>query len=61
MKNAHIAGLAAAVFSLSITTFAADAATVRWTRASDALPLDPHAPNDGVTHALLHHIYESLV
>lgn len=61
MKTIHIRGLAAAVLSFSMMTFAADAATVRWTRASDALTLDPHAQNDGVTHALLNHIYESLL
>ena len=32
-----------------------------WVRASDALTLDPHAVNEGTTHALNHHIYEPLI
>ena len=32
-----------------------------WMRASDALTLDPHAVNEGTTHALNHHIYEPLI
>ncbi|MCW5696674.1 MAG: ABC transporter substrate-binding protein [Bauldia sp.] len=39
----------------------AQAETVRWARASDALTLDPHSQNQGVTHNLAHHIYETLV
>ena len=32
-----------------------------WVRAGDALTLDPHAVNEGTTHALNHHIYEPLI
>jgi peptide/nickel transport system substrate-binding protein len=32
-----------------------------WMRASDALTLDPHAVNEGTTHALNHQIYEPLI
>jgi len=32
-----------------------------WARSSDALTLDPHAVNEGTTHALNHHIYEPLI
>jgi peptide/nickel transport system substrate-binding protein len=32
-----------------------------WARSSDALTLDPHAVNEGTTHALNHHIYETLI
>ena len=32
-----------------------------WMRASDALTLDPHAVNEGTTHALNHHVYEPLI
>lgn len=32
-----------------------------WARSSDALTLDPHAVNEGVTHALNHQIYEPLL
>lgn len=62
MIRADLARLAAAVLvTFSFAAANADAATVRWSRAADALTLDPHAQNDGVTHALLNHIYESLV
>lgn len=64
MNKVYLARLAVAGF-LSTTVLtapvSADAATVRWTRAADALTFDPHAQNDGVTHALLNHILESLV
>lgn len=32
-----------------------------WARSSDALTLDPHAVNEGITHAFNHHIYEPLI
>ncbi len=32
-----------------------------WARSNDALTLDPHAVNEGTTHALNHHIYEPLI
>jgi peptide/nickel transport system substrate-binding protein len=43
--------------------FAADtpAKPFVWARSSDALTLDPHAVNEGTTHALNHHIYETLI
>ena len=40
---------------------AAEARTLRWARSGDALTLDPHGQNEGPTHALNHHIYETLV
>ncbi len=40
---------------------AAEARTVKWARAGDSLTLDPHAQNEGPTHALAHHIYEPLI
>lgn len=39
----------------------AQAETVRWARAGDALTLDPHAQNEGPTSALAHQIMEPLV
>ncbi|MEM7506858.1 MAG: ABC transporter substrate-binding protein [Pseudomonadota bacterium] len=39
----------------------ADAKTLRWARAGDSLTLDPHAQNEGPTHALAHQIYEPLL
>lgn len=61
MIKAHLARLATAALLTFAVSLPASAATVRWTRAADALTFDPHAQNDGVTHALLNHIYESLV
>ncbi|WP_029030093.1 ABC transporter substrate-binding protein [Salinarimonas rosea] len=43
------------------TAASADAQTLRWARVGDALTMDPHAQNEGPTHALNHHIYETLV
>lgn len=40
---------------------AAEARTVTWARSGDSLTLDPHAQNEGATHALAHHIYEPLI
>ena len=51
--------LSAAV--LLSTTALANAETIRWARAGDALTLDPHAQNEGPTSALAHQIMEPLV
>ena len=37
------------------------AETIRWARAGDSLTMDPHAQNEGPTHALAHQIYDSLL
>ena len=37
------------------------AETLRWARSGDSLTLDPHAQNEGPTHALAHQIYEALL
>ena len=42
-------------------TSAAGAETLRWARSGDSLTLDPHAQNEGPTHALAHQIYEPLL
>ena len=47
--------------ALMLTTVAADAETLRWARVGDALTMDPHSQNEGPTHTLNHHIYETLV
>ncbi|MEM7641928.1 MAG: ABC transporter substrate-binding protein, partial [Pseudomonadota bacterium] len=39
----------------------ANAETLRWARAGDALTLDPHAQNEGPTSTLAHQIYEPLI
>lgn len=55
-------GLAALLCAATmLTAVSADAKTLRWARSGDALTLDPHAQNEGPTHTLNHHIYETLV
>lgn len=51
--------LAASISALCVT--AASAESIRWARRADALTFDPHAVNQAVTQALVHHIYETLV
>lgn len=53
--------LTASVLALGIAAAPASAETVRWARASDALTLDPHSQNQGITHNFNHHIYETLL
>lgn len=53
--------LTASAVALCAAAMPASAETVRWARASDALTLDPHSQNQGVTHNFSHHIYETLV
>lgn len=51
--------IAAGISALCIPSASAEA--IRWARVADALTLDPHAVNQSVTHAFMHHIYETLV
>ncbi len=60
MKN-NALRLGAALLASTMLVSAASAETIRWARASDALTLDPHSQNQGVTHNFAHHIYETLV
>ncbi|HEX7073190.1 MAG TPA: ABC transporter substrate-binding protein [Hyphomicrobiaceae bacterium] len=53
--------LASALLAIALLAGTADARTVKWARSGDSLTLDPHAQNEGVTHALAHHIYEPLI
>jgi len=53
--------LAAALAASALQVAPAEAFTLRWARAVDALTLDPHAEDHGPTHALNHQIYEPLV
>lgn len=50
-----------AVSAVALMAGAANAETLRWARAGDALTLDPHAQNEGPTSALGHQIMEPLV
>lgn len=53
--------ITASMLALGAAVMPASAETVRWARASDALTLDPHSQNQGVTHNFNHHIYETLL
>ncbi len=58
MKPKYTALTAALLIS---TALSAQADTIRWARAGDALTLDPHAQNEGPTTALAHQMMEPLV
>ncbi|MDB9992401.1 ABC transporter substrate-binding protein, partial [Amylibacter sp.] len=51
--------LTAAAVAASTVTVSAE--TIRWARAGDAITMDPHAQNEGATHAMNHQIYDSLL
>ncbi len=63
MKNLPLTAAAAllAGTALLLSVGAASAETVRWARVGDALTMDPHSQNEGPTHTLNHHIYETLM
>ena len=50
-----------AVSALLSTTALANAETLLWARAGDALTLDPHSQNEGPTHTVRHQMYEPLI
>ncbi|MFW2543688.1 ABC transporter substrate-binding protein [Primorskyibacter sp. 2E107] len=50
-----------AATAMTLTMSAAQAETLRWARAGDALTLDPHAQNEGPTLALMQQMMEPLV
>lgn len=56
-----VAFLVAAGMASTMALSAANAETLRWARAGDSLTLDPHAQNEGPTHALAHQMYEPLL
>lgn len=53
--------VAASILAMALAAVPASAETLRWARVGDALTLDPHSQNEGPTHTLNHHIYETLV
>ena len=59
-RFARLAPLAAAT-DAATAGIAARAEKIRWARQGDSLTLDPHAQNEGPTHALAHQIYEPLL
>ena len=60
MFGAKLRGIVIAAL-LAIPVASAEARTVTWARAADALTMDPHAQNEGPTIALAHQIYEPLI
>ena len=59
--HSSLTRIAALLVASTMLAGVAQAETIRWARASDALTLDPHSQNQGVTHTMSHHIYETLL
>lgn len=57
----RITALTVLAATCAVSVGSADAETLRWARQGDSLTLDPHAQNEGPTHALAHQIYEPLL
>jgi peptide/nickel transport system substrate-binding protein len=47
--------------AMALAATAADARSVKWARAADALTLDPHAQNEGTTITFNNQVYEALI
>ena len=60
MKLSRIA-VALAFSSSLLISASVFAETLRWSSAGDALTMDPHAQNEGPTHAMNHQVYDTLV
>lgn len=61
MKPMNTLLVALVAYALFAVSGPSAAKPFTWARAGDALTLDPHAVNEGSTHALNHHIYEPLI
>jgi peptide/nickel transport system substrate-binding protein len=61
MKRGLVFTAAALTVAAGLAVTQADARTLKWARQGDSLTLDPHAQNEGPTHALAHQIYEGLL
>ncbi len=59
--HSSLTRIAAVLIASTMLAGVANAETIRWARSSDALTLDPHSQNQGVTHTFAHHIYETLL
>lgn len=59
--HSSLTRIAAVLVATTMLAGVAQAETIRWARSSDALTLDPHSQNQGNTHTLAHHIYETLL
>ncbi len=54
--------LAAALLAGTLlSSFSAEAKTLRWSRSQDATTLDPHSGNTGPNHVVAHNFYDTLV
>src|SRR5205085_351821 len=51
----------AAVLLMVAIASPAEARSLRWARAGDAVTLDPHATDEPLGYALIHQIYETLL
>ena len=56
----HTTKILAAAALLGSTALA-NAETLRWASAGDALTLDPHSQNEGQTHTIRHQMYDALI
>ena len=62
MHSLITAALAATALTLGLlTTAPAQARTLRWASQGDALTMDPHAQNEGLTNSMNGQVYERLV
>ena len=59
--HSSLTRIAAVLVASTMLAGVANAETIRWARSSDALTLDPHSQNQGNTHTVAHHIYETLL
>ncbi len=59
--NKMLTRIALALAATTMLAGAVSAETIRWARSSDSLTMDPHSQNQGNTHTLAHHIYETLL
>lgn len=57
----HLALAAMLLAGTVLSSFSADARSLRWARSQDATTLDPHSGNTGPNHVLGHNFYEPLV
>lgn len=59
--HSSLTRIAAVLAATTMLAGVAQAETIRWARSSDSLTMDPHSQNQGNTHTLAHHIYETLL
>ncbi len=53
--------LVTTLLAATLLTSAAQAETLRWARSADAVTLDPHGQNEGISATLLNQVYETLL